>query len=121
ERLGTRRLAGLEGQLLDLGLRLPQQTVAMVLQRLAALIDVDALFELNVAPLQPADDALELLQRLLEGHVLDVAVLYRTLCFLCIRHSRSRSDAKLPHQFDLIPMPMESAAPALRPKPASAP
>jgi hypothetical protein len=47
----------------------------VVLQRLAALVDGDALLELDVAPLQTADDAFQLLERLLEAHVLDVEVL----------------------------------------------
>src|SRR5439155_2418006 len=76
ERLGAGGLARLvEGELLDLGLRLLQESVAMLLQCLAALVDVDALFQLHVAPLQTPDDAFELLQRLLERHVLDVEVL----------------------------------------------
>ena len=39
----------------------------MLLQGLAALVDVDALLELHVAPLEPADDAFQLLERLLEA------------------------------------------------------
>lgn len=46
----------------------------MGLQRFAALPDGDALLELDVAALQPADDLLQLLQRFLEAQFLDVGV-----------------------------------------------
>src|SRR5581483_12245027 len=71
ERLGAGRLAGLvEGELFHPRLRLLQEAVAVLLERLATLVDVDALLQLHVAALQAPDDALELLQRLLERHVL---------------------------------------------------
>ena len=66
---------GREGELLDLGLRLLQEPVAVLLQNLAALVDRDALLELDVAALEPADDRLQFLERALEAHVLDVGVL----------------------------------------------
>src|SRR5262245_15948308 len=46
----------------------------MRLQRLAPLIDQDRGLELHVALLQAVDDGFELLQRLLEAHVLDVGM-----------------------------------------------
>ena len=42
--------------------------VAMLLQRLAALVDGDRLGQRHVAALEPTDDLLELLERFLEGH-----------------------------------------------------
>ena len=53
---------------------LRSSAVAMGLQRLAPLIDQDRGLELDVALLQAVDDGLELLQRLLEAHGLDVGV-----------------------------------------------
>ena len=50
-----------------------EQRVAVLLQRLAALVDRDRLGERHVAALEPADDLLELLQRLLEGQLFDAA------------------------------------------------
>ena len=46
----------------------------MALERLAALIAADRGLELDIALLQAIDDTLELLQRLLEAHILDVGV-----------------------------------------------
>src|SRR5262245_47078442 len=75
ERLGAGRLViRIERDLLDLSLSFPQQRVAMGFQRLAPLIDQDRGLELHVAFLQAVDDGVELLQRLLEAHILNVGV-----------------------------------------------
>ena len=75
ERLGAGRLVvGVERDLLNLGLGFAQQRIAMGLQRLAPLVDEDRGLELHVALLQAIDDGFELLERLLEAHVLDVVV-----------------------------------------------
>jgi hypothetical protein len=76
ERLGAGRLVvRIERDLLDLGFRLAQQRIAMRLQRLSPLIDLDRGLKLHVALFQAIDDGFELLQRLLEAHILDVGVL----------------------------------------------
>ena len=68
EGLGALRApVGREGELLDLGLRLLQEPVAVLLQNLAALVDRDLLLELDVAALEPVDDRLQLLERALEA------------------------------------------------------
>src|SRR6476659_4297982 len=82
ERLGAGRLvARIQRDLLDLGLRLAQQRVAMGFQRLAPLIDQDRRLKLHVALFQAIDDGFELLQRLLEAQILDVGM----LC--CVGHA----------------------------------
>ena len=71
ERPGAGRLAGgIERDLLDPRLGLPQQFLAAALERLAALIDRDRFFERNLALLEPLDDRFKLLDRLLEGQFL---------------------------------------------------
>src|SRR5690606_13770401 len=72
ERRGAfgRAIAG-EGELLDLGLGLLQEAVAMFFESLAAFVNTDGLFEFDVAELQAADNGLELLQGALEGHLCD--------------------------------------------------
>ncbi len=66
-----------------------REPVAMVAQSLAALVDRDALLELDVAALEPADDGLELLERALEAHVLDVGMLPGGLCGAHVLPDRS--------------------------------
>src|SRR5262249_9153704 len=78
EGLGAGRLAVLvERDLLDAGLGLAQQPVAMDLEGLAALVDEDRILELHVALFQALDDTLELFQSLLEAHRLDVGMVVR--------------------------------------------
>ncbi len=48
-----------------------QQPVAMTPQRLAARIELDALLQRDIAPLQPSDDLFKFLQRGLEGEIAD--------------------------------------------------
>src|SRR4051812_5599196 len=55
--------------LLDAGLGALQERLAVLLQELAALVDGNRVLEGHVALLEPLHDALELLQRLLEGQV----------------------------------------------------
>ena len=75
ERLGAGRLAGgVERDLLDPRLGLPQQLLAAALERLAALVDRDRLLERHLALFEPLDDRFKLLDRLLEGQGRDVAV-----------------------------------------------
>src|SRR5919106_4344013 len=75
EGFGAGRLAVLvERDFFDPGLRLAQEHVAMAPQRLSPLIDEDRSFELDIALLKAFDDRLELLERLLEAHGLDVGV-----------------------------------------------
>src|SRR6478609_5759443 len=82
ERLGAGRLiVRIQRDLLDLGLRLAQQRVAMGFQRLAPLIDQDRRLKLNVALFKAIDDSFELLQRLFEAEILDIGM----LC--CIGHA----------------------------------
>jgi chorismate mutase len=49
----------------------------MGLERLAPLINQDRGFELDIALLQAIDDRLELLERLLEAHGLDIGMIGR--------------------------------------------
>src|SRR5215471_4287821 len=73
ERLGAGRLAGgIEPDLFHPSLGLLEQLLAAALERLAALIDRDRLLERHLALLEPFDDRFELLDRLLEGELLDV-------------------------------------------------
>src|SRR5580692_10280980 len=73
ERLGALRLAGgVEGDLFHARLRLAQQFLAAALEHLAALVDRDRLLERHLAFLEPLDDRLELLDRLLEAQFLYV-------------------------------------------------
>src|SRR5690349_7098787 len=75
EGLGAGRLTVLiERDLLDTGFGLTQEPIAMGLQRLAPLIDEDGSLKLHIAFLKALDDGLELLQRLLEAHRLDVGM-----------------------------------------------
>src|SRR5215472_7324537 len=75
ERLGALRLAGcIEGDLLDARLGLAQQLLAAALEDLAALVDRDRFLERDLALLEPPDDRLQLLDRLLEGKLADVCV-----------------------------------------------
>ena len=75
EGLGAGRLTVLtERDLLDTGFGLTQEPVAMGLQRFAPLIDEDRSLKLHIAFLKALDDGLELLQRLLEAHRLDVGM-----------------------------------------------
>src|SRR5215470_16371902 len=68
ERFGAGRLAGgIEPDLLHPSLGLAQQLLATALERLAALVDGNRLLERHLALLEPLDDRLELLDRLLEG------------------------------------------------------
>src|SRR5262245_7931182 len=76
ERLGSGRLAsGVERDLLDPRLGLPQQLLAAALECLAALIDGDRFLERHLALLEPLDDRLELLDRPLERQALDVGMI----------------------------------------------
>src|SRR5258708_20473056 len=75
QRLGAFRLAaGVEGDLLDPRLGLAQYLLAAALERFAALVDRDRLLERHLALLEPLDDRFELLDRFLEGELLDVGV-----------------------------------------------
>ena len=63
ERLGARRLAvAAEPDALDPAFRLLEQLLAVVLQRLAALVDRDRLLEVDLALFESLDDRLELLE-----------------------------------------------------------
>src|SRR4029077_11602217 len=74
--LRARRRARLrKGQPFDLGLRLLQEAVAMVFQRLTPLVNGDAFLEFDVAAFEPADNAFEFLERLFEAHGGNVEVL----------------------------------------------
>ena len=86
ERLGAlRRAVGAERQLLDLGLGLLQEPIAVLLQRLAALVDEDALLELDVAALEPADDRLELLEA--RSNVMSLMSACEAVAVLMMDHS----------------------------------
>ena len=74
ERLGSGRLAGIEGDLLHPRLGLAQQFLAAALQRLAALVDRDRLLERHGAALELLHDLLEFGERLLEAELLDVGI-----------------------------------------------
>ncbi len=63
----ARHAIAAEGQLLDAGLGLLQQAVAVLAQGFAALINGDAFLELDVAALQAADDGFQFLQSALEA------------------------------------------------------
>src|SRR5262249_51183436 len=83
ERLGPHRDAGVgKGQPLDFGLGLLQEAIAMLFERLTALVDGDAFLEFDVAALEAADDALELLERPLKAHAGNIDVLGRGLAGL---------------------------------------
>src|SRR5262245_11889937 len=76
ERLGSGGLAGgVERDLPDPRLRLPQQLLAAAFERLAALIDGDRFLERHLALLEPLDDRLEFLDRPLERQALDVGMI----------------------------------------------
>src|SRR5829696_8019020 len=73
ERRRSGRLAGgADGDLLDAGLGALEERLAMLLQRLAALVDGDRFLERDLAALEALDDLLEFLERLLERQVCDL-------------------------------------------------
>jgi hypothetical protein len=71
-RRSGRLAAGADGDLLDAGLGPLQERLAMLLQRLAALVDRDRFLERDLAALEALDDLLELVERLLERQAGDV-------------------------------------------------
>src|SRR5690348_7449963 len=68
DRLRRRRAVSADDDLVDPRLRLAQLRLAMSLEQRAALVGRDRLVELVAAGLEPLDDLLELLQRVLETH-----------------------------------------------------
>src|SRR4051812_20960384 len=75
ERLGAGRLArSIERDLFHARFGLAQEFLAALLERLAALVDEDRLFERDLAFLEPLDDRFELLDGALEGQALDVGI-----------------------------------------------
>src|SRR5215218_9092445 len=60
-----------DGDLLDPRLGFLEQGLAVLLQRLTALVDRNRVLERDVAAFEPAHDSLEFLERLLEGKGLD--------------------------------------------------
>src|SRR5690606_11403041 len=68
-----------ETDLLDLVFSRLEQAIAMRLERLAALVNPDRLVQRHIATFEIVDNALQRLQRLFEGHELDVVVDRRRL------------------------------------------
>src|SRR5690348_1109936 len=71
-RLRAHGTVGREDDLLDLHLGLGQLLLAVPLQQRAAFVGRNRLVELHLAALELLDDALQLLQRVLEGEARDV-------------------------------------------------